>query len=160
MTCDTKTKLVHRLREVRQLSKVSLRSLSRRTGIPISTLRRQEESNDVNLLDLQLWKEALGVPYMELFNDSPERMDEMTRLRAGLIQVMRAVKSLKNEELSETQQAILHNMTRDLESMMPELSEIGSWPQYGGKRKRNEPARVEAQIIATSLWCPDIGNEV
>ena len=80
--------LIHRLKEARQITGVSLRAIASRTGIPVRILRQQEESNEISLTDLLKWKRALGVPFMELFNDSPDQLDEMIRLRAGLIQLL------------------------------------------------------------------------
>lgn len=152
--------LIHRLKEARQITGVSLRAIASRTGIPVRILRQQEESNEISLTDLLKWKRALGVPFMELFNDSPDQLDEMIRLRAGLIQLMRGVRSLQHSGLSEQQEAMVENMAAELESLMPELNSINSWPQTGSRRRKNEPAKVESQMIATSLWCPEIGNEV
>ena len=150
----------HRLKEVRQLSGMSLRSIAARTGIPIKTLREQEVSNQIDLSDLFKWKEALGVPFMELFSDSPEKMDEMVRIRAGLIQIMRSVNSLRLGKLTEQQEAIVENIGAELTSLMPELDAIGSWPQSGNRRRLDEPSRIESHLIPTDLWFTEVGNEV
>lgn len=152
--------LFHRLAEVRQLAGVSLRSISNRTGLTMRTVREQETSNDVTLLDLMRWKEALGVPFAELIRDSPEKMDEMTRWRAGFIQLMRSVRSLTQLELTEQQETVVRNMENELHKLMPELKDVGSWPRFGERRHKNEPSRVETQIVTTAIWCPELTNEI
>lgn len=150
----------HRLKEARIRSGVSQRAVARRTGLSLAEVARQEESDNISLSDLQKWKDALGVPIAELLTDSPERTDELIRLRAGMIQVMRSLASLDSSDVSDSQKAIIQNMRHELEGLMPELSSVKSWPQFGGRRQRREPARIESQIIATSIWCPEVGNEV
>lgn len=148
-----------RLKEARVLAGVSLRSVARKTGIPIATLRQQEESDDISLRDLCLWQDALGVPLSELVHDTPERTDDVLRMRAGLIQLMRSVKSLQSGKLTERQDAIVQNMAAELEAMMPELAHIKSWPQSVGRRRPDQPGRIESQVIATSIWCPEMQSD-
>ena len=150
----------HRLKQVRHAAGMSLRTVSRRTGVSMRKLKQQEDSNDLSLADLVLWKEALGVPFMELFRDSPDRTEAITRMRAGLIQLMRSAKSLKRDAQTDRQSVLAENMIRDLIGLMPELHDIGSWPQNMHRRRSDEPARVESQVVATALWCPEIRTEV
>jgi len=160
MTDHKPEALAHRLPHVRQTAGISLRSISNRTGIPTAELRRQEKSNAISLDDLVKWQKALGVPLSELLNESPERMDELIRLRAGLIQLMRSTKSLLTTETTSQQEAVLKNMVNELEGLMPELSEVSSWPQNGSRRQPRDVSRLETQVVAMSMWCPEVGSEV
>ena len=157
MNSNSRTK--HRLKEARVLAGISLRSVSRKTGIPIATLRQQEASDDISLRDLCLWQDALGVPLSELVHDTPERTDDILRMRAALIQLMRSVRSLQSGKLTERQDAIVQNMASELESMMPELSSVKSWPQSVGRRRPDQAGRIESQVIATAIWCPEMQND-
>lgn len=153
------TQILHRLKEARERSGLSLRTVSRRTGISMSVLHQQEASNDISLLDLSRWRDALGVPFEELLGEPPEMLSELTRFRAGLLQIMRGVRSLLQTDLSERQQTFVENIETTLQTLMPEVEGIGSWPIYGDARSRGEAARIESQIIDTSVWFPEIHHE-
>src|SRR5690349_17681600 len=57
----------HRIAEVRQQQNLSLRTVSRRTGVEVKELRRQEAaSSDLLLSELLLWQKALDVPLVDL----------------------------------------------------------------------------------------------
>jgi len=151
--------IMHHLKEARERAGLSLRTVSRRTGISISELQKQEESNEVSLVDLWLWQDALDVPIGELFGEPPETLSEMNRLRTGLLRIMRSVRSLLQTDLSEAQEAYVRNIETKLRSLMPELEDVRSWPVYGERRPGNEPTRTEARMIATAVWFPDIHHE-
>ena len=150
----------HRLREIREQTGTSLRTIASKTGISIRKLREQERSDDISVGDLMRWRDALDVPTMELFRDSPDRIEEMVRIRAGLIQLMRSVRSIQQTELDEDQQAMAQNMESELQRLMPELDRVRAWPRNSHQaRSAAEPARVESNMVMTELWCPEINNE-
>ncbi len=150
---------LHRLREARLNAEVSLRTLSKRTGIPVTVLKEQEESHNIRLIDLFRWRDALGVPINELLSEAPDNLSETSRHRASLIQVMRYVKSLLQTEQTDQQQALTRNIETKLRLLMPELDEVRSWPVYGDRRPPNTPSRIESQIIATSVLFPELHHE-
>lgn len=155
---STPTRL-HRLREARERAGLSQRTVSRRTGFALRTVRQQERSDDIHLRDLLRWRDALGVPIAELFGDPPDTLSDLRRLRAGLLQIMRGVRSLLQTDLSEAQAAFVHNMEAKLESLMPELEETRSWPIHGERGNTDSQSRIEAQMIVTSVWFPDLPQE-
>ena len=151
----------HRLREIREQTSTSLRTVSGKTGIPIRKLREHERTDDISVSDLIRWRDALDVPTMELFRDSPDRIEEMVKIRAGLIQLMRSVRSLLQTGLDDDQKAMAQNMDNELQRLMPELDRIRPWPRNTHQgRSASEPARVESHMIVTELWCPEVGNEI
>ncbi len=154
-----RTETAHRLKEVRLRAGLSLRTISRRTKLSVGKLRQQEVSNDIGFLDLCRWRDALDVPWSELLNDTPEKLVELHRLRAGLVHIMRGVQSLLTTELDEAQQAFVKNMESKLQMLMPELEGLRGWPIYGERRSCNEPTRIESHMITTSVWFPDTPHE-
>ena len=147
--------MVHRLREARESAGVSLRSLSRRTGVSIRDLRRQESSRDIFLSELVVWHRGLGVPLSELMVQSPDELDNPVRLRSALVHLMKSVQSLLLSDPPPPQRAIATNMLGQLRRLMPELSEITAWPQQGARRRRSEPTRIETQTVDVTTWMPD-----
>lgn len=146
----------HRLQEARIRAGVTLRALSSRTGIPLRRLQRQEASNDVSLNDLLRWQEALGVPLAELVDGPNDELAEMNRVRAGLVKIMRSVRSLQQTKLSEPQEAFVENLQTTLQTLMPELDAVRSWPVYGERRSTRSLPRIESNVISTAVWCPEI----
>ena len=149
------TQKLHRLKEARECAGLSLRSISRRTGLGLRVLRKQEESNDISLHDLTLWRDALGVPMSELFGDPPDDVSDVRRLRAGLLHIMRSIQSLLQTDLSEAQSAFVRNIETKLQTLMPEVKEARAWPIYGDRRGVSSQPQIEAQVVATSVWFPD-----
>lgn len=151
---------LHRLRAARENAELSLRSISKRTGLPIRVLREHEESNNIELVDLLRWRDALGVPIGELLcGDESDTLSDLSRFRAGLLQLMRGVRSLQQTEQSQAQKAFVQNMEAKLLELMPELEESRSWPVYGERRRGDVPARVERHVVATSVWFPELHQE-
>ena len=51
---------LHRIADVRRLQGVTLRNVSRRLGLPLAAVRRQEQADcDLRLSDLMQWQEVL-----------------------------------------------------------------------------------------------------
>ncbi len=142
-------RLIHRLREVRMNEGVSIRTMTARTGLPASVLRRQEEEMDLSLSDFLVWQQALGVPFEELIDPRLEQVADHIRTRAGLIRVMKSVKTLLEQaSLSQRQSIMVENIVNQLEEIMPELSDVDGWPQYGVRRSVSDLARIEAQVVS------------
>ena len=151
-------KAVHRLQQARNAAGVSIRSMTARTGLPASTLKTQEESDDLYLSDFIRWQRALAVPFEELVEPYTGQMADHIRFRASLVRLMKSVKALYQDELSERQQNVVNNVVYQLEQIMPELSDVESWPQFGPRRNGVDTAPVELNAIETSMWCPEINE--
>ncbi len=141
--------MIHRLREVRTNEGVSIRTMTARTGLPASVLRGQEEQPDISLADFLVWQQALGVPFEELIDPKVEQVADHIRVRAGLIRVMKSVKTLVEQGgLSKRQTTMVENVIHQLNEIMPELSDVDGWPQYGARRGLADLSRIEAQVIS------------
>ncbi|NIL95785.1 MAG: hypothetical protein GTO62_01240, partial [Planctomycetales bacterium] len=86
---------LHRLREVRQQQRISLRTVARRLGISVQDAEREEsETEDLPLSQLYRWQEALEVPVCELLEDSQMELSSPVRARASLVRVMKTAVTL------------------------------------------------------------------
>jgi transcriptional regulator with XRE-family HTH domain len=139
--CDANT--YHRIAEVRSQQGLSLRAVARRTGVDVRDLKLQEQSNsNLTLAELYRWQEALDVPIENLLVDHDETLSESIRTRAAMVKVMKTVVAL-TEVASSPRVSRLATMLREqLVEMMPELAEIGGWPNYGTRRPPDQQGRA------------------
>ncbi len=150
---------VHRLKQAREREGMSLRSVSNRTGLSVPMLRHQEETNDIGLADLAKWQQALGIPFADLFNPPSNELDELIMLRAGLVQLTKSVKSLLEVDLKDGPRAMVQNLFHRLTELMPELTEVGSWPTRGTTRRLDEPSLLETRSVS-HVWWSEINDVV
>lgn len=139
--CDADT--YHRIAEVRSQQGLSLRAVARRTGVDVRDLKLQEQSNsNLTLAELYRWQEALEVPIENLLVDHDESLSDPVRTRAAMVKVMKTVVAL-TEVASSPRVSRLATMLREqLVELMPELAEIGGWPNYGTRRPPDQQGRA------------------
>ncbi len=142
----------HRLAEVRAQQGLSLRTVSRRTGIDVKELRRQEQPTcNLTLAQLMVWQKALEVPLVDLLVDESDLLSRPVKERAQMVRIMKTIVSLGEVCQSNTRLNRLTTMLREqVLQLMPELVEIGGWPQCGSRRGSDvlgrifhEPVKVE-----------------
>ena len=85
---------------------------------------------------------ALDVPIENLLVDHDETLSESIRTRAAMVKVMKTVVAL-TEVASSPRVSRLATMLREqLVELMPELAEIGGWPNYGTRRPPDQQGRA------------------
>jgi transcriptional regulator with XRE-family HTH domain len=140
------------LAEVRAQQGLSLRTVSRRTGIDVKELRRQEQPTcNLTLAQLMVWQKALEVPLVDLLVDESDLLSRPVKERAQMVRIMKTIVSLGEVCQSNTRLNRLTTMLREqVLQLMPELVEIGGWPQCGSRRGSDvlgrifhEPVKVE-----------------
>lgn len=141
-SCDPQRQL-HRIAEVRSQQGVSLRGVSRRTGVDVRELKQQElPETNLTLTELYRWQEALEVPIENLLVDQDESLSNPIQNRAAMIKVMKTVVAL-TEAASSPRAARLATMLREqMIELMPELAEIGGWPNFGSRRPPDQQGRI------------------
>jgi len=140
---------LHRIRELRKRQGVSLRTASRKLGIPASQVR-QEESPDSDVLVSQLvrWAEALDVPIADLLEEPQNTLSSPIRERAKLVRIMKTVKSIA-ERTKEPAVGIMAEMLIDqLVDLMPELEDIHPWNNVGQRRSLNDLGQIAERRIS------------
>ena len=150
---DSKTQALHRIAEVREQQGVSLPVLARKMGIDARELERQEQPDtNLTLRELYCWQKALEVPIQHLLCDEEDGLSETTQTRASLVKLMKTVVALT--EVSSAPRVVrLTTMLREqMIEIMPELAEIGGWPNYGSRRPPDQLGRIgENPIDVSSL---------
>lgn len=151
-TEQLEAKVYHRIAEVRAQQGLSLRTISRRTGLDIKELRKQElPTSNLSLSQLQVWQKALEVPLVDLLEDDSDVLSRPVKERAQMVRIMKTVVSLGEVCQSNVRLSRLTTMLREqILQLMPELAEIGGWPQCGSRRGSDvmgrifhEPVKVE-----------------
>ncbi|MFN7731612.1 MAG: helix-turn-helix domain-containing protein [Pirellula sp.] len=139
---------LHRIAEVRAQQGVSLRAISRRTGVDVRELKEQERPDaNLTLEQLYLWQEALDVPVSNLLVDRDQELSDTVQCRAALIKVMKTVVALR-EVATSTRVVRMTDMLREqLIEMMPELADVGGWPTYGSRRPVDQLGRIASNPI-------------
>jgi transcriptional regulator with XRE-family HTH domain len=145
--------VMHRVAEVREQQGLSLRTVARRTGVDLKVLRRQEDpSTDMTLSDLLLWQKALEVPLVDLLEDESQALSRPVKERAKMVRIMKTVVSLGEVCQGNPRLGRLTTMLREqLLELMPELSEIGGWPQCGSRRGADVMGRIFHEPIAVEF---------
>lgn len=143
----------HRVAEVRQQQGISLRTVSRRTAVDVKELRRQESSEaDLMLSQLLAWQKALDVPLVDLLEDEAQTLSRPVNERAKLIRIMKTAVSLLEGAEGNVRLERLAGMLREqLIDLMPELVEIGGWPQCGTRRGADVMGRIFHEPISVDL---------
>ena len=139
---------LHRIQEVRIQQGMSLRSAARQFGTDIRTVQAQEQaSTDLRLSDLYRWQKALGVPAVDLLEESGEALSRPVAERAKMVRVMKSAASLLEIADSPSARRMAENLVQQLCDVMPELKEVGPWPSVGQRRSLEELGRAAEQVI-------------
>lgn len=148
----TADKPLHRIADVRRQQGVSVRSASRRMGVPPEQVRREEAASaDITLSSLHRWQKALEVPVGELLVEQNAPLSGPVLNRARMLRIMKTVRAISES----TQEAGVSRMVAMLESqlleIMPELAEVGAWHSVGQRRTQDEMGRVAEQPVSDNF---------
>ena len=146
----------HRIRTIREREGISLKTVSRRSGIGMQRLRQEEdETRDLSLSQLYAWQQALRVPISELVVDAEAPLEEKIRLRAALLRLTRTAKTILREARNHTVNNLAHTMLNQIYEVMPEAASIGPWNEVGQRRSSRDLPRIVDQMVPTGptgLW--------
>ncbi len=143
---------LHRLREVRQQQRISLRTVARRLGISVQDAEREEsETEDLPLSQLYRWQEALEVPVCELLEDSQMELSSPVRARASLVRVMKTAVTLSEMAHTTRVKSMAGQLIEQLVQIMPELEEVGAWQSSGSRRSSKDLGRAAEYRLDESL---------
>lgn len=150
----------HRIAEVRGEQGISLRSVSRRTGIEIRVLKHQEDPcTNLTLQELHVWQRALDVPLSDLLIDSNSRLSQPVQQRAKLVKIMKTAAAIQEVSTSPRVNRLVAMLKEQLEDLMPELKEVSAWPNYGQRRAPNQLGKIGETPIITSHLSIDLSGE-
>jgi transcriptional regulator with XRE-family HTH domain len=150
LTTPPAGKRMHRIRTVRRLQGVSLRSAARQIGLDVRRLRAQEnESTDLHISDLLKWQKALDVPVSELLEEPDTQLSRPVLERARMIRLMKTAQAILERSTSTPIRRMAEMLVNQLVEIMPELKHIGAWHSVGQRRSLNELGRIAECTIST-----------
>ena len=134
---------LHRIAEVRVQQDLTLRAISRRSGVDVEDLKHQElPDSNLTLIDLTRWAKALEVPIENLIVDNDFGLSDPVQSRAAMVKVMKTVVALTEVAASPRVARLTTMLRQQLIELMPELAEIGGWPNYGSRRPSDQLGRI------------------
>jgi len=134
---------LHRIAEVRAQQGLSLRAIARRSGVDIQDLKRQElPDSNLTLIDLTRWAKALEVPLENLIVDHDCELSDPIQSRAAMVKVMKTVVALTEVAASPRVVRLTTMLREQMIELMPELAEIGGWPNFGSRRPADQQGRI------------------
>lgn len=147
---------LNRIAEVRKSQGLSERTICKRLQVDIQTLRELEEpTRDLTVSELIRVQSALEVPLVDLLEDS-NSLARPIQERAKMVRIMKTVAALDECLLSTRPKRLVSMLREQLVELMPELADVGSWPQYGSRRGAASIARVlEQEINLTQISTHD-----
>ena len=154
-----KPRQLHRVRTVRLLQGVSLRSAARQMGSDIRSLRLQEqESTDLRLSDLHKWQKALDVPLTELVEETDEPLSRPVMERARMIRLMKTAAAI-HERAPVAIQRMAQMLVDQLVEVMPELKDVSAWHEFGQRRSLDDFGRVVERRLSEDALYENIDDE-
>ncbi|QDU93479.1 helix-turn-helix domain-containing protein [Lignipirellula cremea] len=144
---------LNRIRAVREQQGVSLRTASRRLGLEMAEVRRQqEETADLTLSQLGRWCEVLDVPVADLLVDPSEPLSRPIRERAQMIRLMKTAAAMLEQAENVAVQRMARTLVDQLIGMMPELQEVGPWHSVGQRRSMEEYGRTAENSMPDNFF--------
>jgi transcriptional regulator with XRE-family HTH domain len=154
-TRNQPTNDAHRLKAMRLREGISLRSLAKRMNVTVSQARSQEEGHcdDLRVSDLYRWQRALKVPLPELLEPPKPALSDEVRHRACLVRVAKTAKSLARKCSDGSEHRLACRIVDQLHELMPELKEIGAWPEG---RPAPQLGRAASEISMREWMLPEL----
>lgn len=138
----------HRIAEVRQQQGISIRSISRKLGLSVEEIRRQEDPTcDLTLSQLCQWQQALEVPLANLLLDLDAPLSGPILTRARMLRVMKTVQAMRESSTEPGIQRMAMMLCDQLLEVMPELKDVSSWHSVGQRRTQDEVGRIAERPI-------------
>lgn len=145
-------RVLNRIAEVRKQQGISLRTIARRTGLEVKVLREQEDpAYDLRLHELVIWQKALDVPAADLIECTGDPLSRPVRERAQLLRIMKTAATMREVKATPRVRRLAEMLCEQLEQLMPELKEIGAWPQYGSRRGNEVLGKILENPVSTDL---------
>jgi len=109
----------------------------------------EDPTHDISLSELMKVQAALEVPLVDLLEDS-DSLARPIQERAKLVRIMKTVAAIEEAQLSIRPKRLVAMLREQLTDLMPELAQVGSWPQFGSRRGATSVARVLEREISLS----------
>ncbi len=140
----------HRVARVRQQQGISQRTMARRMAIDIQRYRQLENpARDLTLSELADLQVALDVPLIDLLEDR-QALSRPVEERAKLVKIMKTAVALRENKVNSRVDRMCEMLCEQLIDLMPELEEVGGWPQFGARRGNSAIGKALQQPVDMS----------
>jgi len=144
---------LHRVAEVRRLQGVTLRNVSRRLGVPLAVVRRQEQPDcDLRLSDLMQWQEVLEVPVAELLVEGEGQLSGPVLQRSRMVKLMKTAAAIRERSHDTTTARMVSMLIEQILEFMPELADVTPWHTVGQRRTLDDVGRAAQRTVADEIF--------
>lgn len=144
---------LHRIADVRRQQQVSLRTVARRLGMPMSEVRRQEMSGcDMKLSDLLRWQQVLEVPVADLLVEAEGQLSAPVLERARMVKIMKTAAAIRERTRGSATGRLVLMLIEQLVELMPEIKGVAPWPDSGQRRTRDDFGRTARYPVPDDLF--------
>lgn len=143
---------LNRIAEVREQQGISIRSASRRMGIAVEQVRRQEQPDaNLSLEELYLWQTALEVPVGDLLVEHDAPLSGPVLSRARMLRLMKTARAIGEANEAPGIERMVAMLETQLLEMMPELQEVSAWHSVGQRRTQDEVGRIGERPVSDNF---------
>lgn len=147
------SRALHRIADVRRLQGVTLRNVSRRLGLSLATVRRQEQADcDLRLSDLLQWQEVLDVPVAELLVEGEGQLSGPVLQRSRMVKLMKTAAAIRENARDATQVRMVSMLIEQILEIMPELADVTPWHTVGQRRTLDDLGRTARCTVADDVF--------
>ncbi len=144
---------LHRVADVRRLQGVTLRNVSRRLGVPLAVVRRQEQPDcDLRLSDLMQWQEVLEVPVAELLVEGEGQLSGPVLQRSRMVKLMKTAAAIRERSHDTTTARMVSMLIEQILELMPELADVTPWHTVGQRRTLDDVGRAAQRTVADEIF--------
>jgi transcriptional regulator with XRE-family HTH domain len=144
---------LHRVADVRRLQGVTLRNVSRRLGVPLAVVRRQEQPDcDLRLSDLMQWQEVLEVPVAELLVEGEGQLSGPVLQRSRMVKLMKTAAAIRERSHDTTTARMVSMLIEQILEFMPELADVTPWHTVGQRRTLDDVGRAAQRTVADEIF--------
>ena len=135
---------LQRLAEVRRTQGFTRKTVARRLGITVESVRQQEDpTTDMLLSELYRWQEILEVPVAELLVDSEDPLSAPVLKLTQLVRLAKTLRAILERAREEPVRRMAQMGLEQLAEIMPEVIEISPWLSVGHRRTQDEHGIAE-----------------
>ena len=133
-------KSLHQIATIRRNQSLSLLNCAHKLGLTLQEARIQEQpTSDLTISQLLAWQEVLDVPLSEILGQTGDFLENPIRNRALMIKVMKSAKQILQVTRESRIRYMAETLVNQLVELMPELKDIGAWPDVGQSHENREP---------------------
>ena len=92
------------------------------------------------------WQRVLGVPLQDLLVESDAALANPVLQRAKMVRAMKTVAAILKKSKEPSVHRLAQTLADQLIEIMPELAEVGAWPDVGQRRPLSDLGRAAEQV--------------